>query len=242
VCPSSAYYYCVCCGNSVYLHMVAPKVPKPFQNTGKKTKSALDKETLAEISRANGRKNTGEKARPIFEKSHEMAVDYSVSDMLADIYDPRAHIAPEVKIHAAACFMMTGTVNGAERLSGIDHRTISDWKNNSQWWPTVLSKVRKEKQDELDATLTTLIHKSTDALEDRLENGEEVMTQDGFQKKQLNARDIINSISTLYDKRAMLRGDPTSITHKATSSDVVKELREEFTAIAARAMEAKVVN
>lgn len=222
--------------------MTTPKTPKPFQNTGKKTKSRLDKEQLAEISRKNGAKSAENTAGRVYEKSHEMPVDYNVSDMLADIYDPRARIAPEIKIQAAACFMMTGTVNGAERLSGIDHRTISDWKNNAQWWAPVLSKVRKEKQDELDAKLTSLIHKSTDALEDRLANGEEVMTKDGFQKKQLNARDIINSISTLYDKRAMLRGDPTSITHKATSSDVVKELREEFAAIAARAMEAKVVN
>ena len=219
--------------------MSSIKTPKPFQRTGKVTKSRKSKEELAQISRENGAKNKGKKAELAHEKSEKMPVEYSVGDMLADIYDPRAMIAPEMKIQAAACFMMTGTVNGAERLSGIDHRTISDWKNNSEWWPTVLQKVRKEKQDELDAKLTSLIHLSTDALEDRLANGEEVITKDGFQLKQLNARDIINSISTLYDKRAMLRGDPTSISRQTTSSDVVNDLRQEFAKIAERAAEKK---
>ena len=215
--------------------------PKPRRSRIKVTESSKTKEEKAEISRKNGAK-AADTAKPTYEKSETLPVNYSVSDMLADIYDPRAKIAPELKIQAAACFMMTGTVNGAERLSGIDQRTISDWKNNSEWWPTVLQKVRKEKQDELDAELTTLIHKSTDALADRLENGEQILTKDGFQLKQLNARDIINSISTLYDKRAMLRGDPTSISRQTTSSDVVNDLRAEFTKIAKKALEAKVVN
>ena len=219
-----------------------PKVPKPFQNTGKVTKSSKTKEEAAQISRENGAKASQVKGGSAYEKSNSYPVEYSIGDMLADIYDPRARIAPEVKIHAAACFMMTGTVNGAERLSGIDHRTISDWKNNSEWWPTVLQKVRKEKQDELDAKLTALIHTSTDALEDRLENGVEVLTKDGFKKQSMSARDIINAISTLYDKRAMLRGDPTSITQKTTSSDVLNELKATFAEAGRKAVAAKVIN
>ena len=224
-----------------------PKVPNPFQKTGIKTKSSKSKEELAEISRNNARKGADKhKDTQPYEKSHEMRVDYNAADMLADIYSPCAKMAPELKIQAAACFMMTGTVNGAARLSGIDKRTISDWKNNAQWWPTVLDKVRKEKQDELDAKLTSLIHQSTESLADRLENGEEVLVKQGADtikmKKQMGGRDITNAISTLYDKRAMLRGDPTSITKKTTSSDVLRELRGEFADIARKAIEAKVVN
>ena len=188
-----------------------------------------------------------------YEKSMPMVLPedgIDIADMYADIYDPRAKVAPELKIQAAICYMITGTVNGVERMTGISHQTVAEWKNKSQWWPLVLAKVKKDKQDELDSEITGLIHKSTAALKDRLEYGDEVLLKEGsgetsyverFQRK-LSGKDIASIINTLYDKRAMLRGDPTSITAKASSGDVLKELKETFEKIAAEAYNKKVVS
>ncbi len=230
-----------------------PAFPKAKigRKTGKQTKTTLTKDESAAISRRNGKIKPEVQKQEAYEKSLPMALPedgIDIADMYADIYDPKAKIAPEIKIQAAICYMITGTVNGVERLTGISHQTVSEWKNKSQWWPLVMAKVKKDKQDELDAEITGLIHESTAALRDRLENGDEVLLKDGerietFQRK-LSGKDISSIINTLYDKRAMLRGDPTSITAKANSGDVLKELKDTFEKIAAEAFanKAKVVS
>jgi len=232
-----------------------PSFPKAKigRKTGKQTKTTLTREESAAISRRNGKMSPEARSAEAYEKSMPMVLPedgLDMSDMYADIYDPRAKVAPELKIQAAVCYMITGTVNGVERMTGIKHQTVAEWKNKSQWWPLVLAKVKKDKQDELDAEITALIHKSTFELHDRLENGDEVLLKDGsgetasvesFSRK-LSGKDIASIINTLYDKRAMLRGDPTSISAKATSTDVIEELKKTFEKIAETAYTKKVVS
>lgn len=210
-------------------------------------KSKKTPEEKAEISRANGAKAADKNRKMVYEKSDPIEISSSdMADMLADIYDPRAKVAPELKIQAAFCFMMTGTVKGTSDLTGLDHRLISEWKNKSQWWDTVLAAVKKEKQDELDAKFTEAIHIAVDELKDRLDNGDEVVVKSGDQseivKKAVGARDVAGILKTLYDSRSMLRGDPTSITRKETSEDIMVKLRKEFEQIADAKLDAKVVS
>lgn len=134
-------------------------------------------------------------------------------------------------------------------MTGLRHQTISEWKNKSEWWPTVLAEVKKDKQDELDAALTRLVHESVSAMQERLEHGEEVV-QFKFNKdrgeydvlrerKEISARDLTSMLNILYDKRAMLRGDPTSISRKADPKDMLTMLKQEFTQIAEEAADRK---
>ena len=204
--------------------------------------SKLTKEEKAEISRKNGRKNKTKNNKSCYEKSAPMVIDTDLADMYADIYNPRAKVAPELKIQAATCFMMTGTVTAAAKMCGLDQRLISDWRNHSEWWETVLGKLKKEKQEELDASLTEVIHLSAGSLKDRLINGEEVVTKDGVIKRKLGGRDVATILSTLYDKRSMIRGDPTSITRKESATDVMLQLRNEFEKIAEDVLDKKVIN
>jgi hypothetical protein len=203
------------------------------------------KEQKGDQQRANLKKGRAKIAKyrenPPYPKSEPMIVETDLADMYADIYNPSALIAPELKIQAAMCFVLTGTVSGAAKLSGLEPELISRWKNHSQWWGTVLAKCKKEKQDELDAQLTDVIHGSVVALKDRLENGDEVVTKDGIVKKQVGARDLATVLNTLFDKRSMIRGDPTSITRKESSEDILKTLRGEFEKIAEDAMGKTVV-
>lgn len=219
-----------------------PKVGKST-SAAKATKSTMSKEDLADISRENG-KMSAKYHESAYEKSQPMEIDYCVEDMYADIYDPRAKIAPELKIHAAAAFFATGTVDGASRMTGLSHQTISEWKNKSEWWAPVLSKLKKEKNDELDATVTDLIHKTTTELNDRIVNGEVQMHQGvpTGHLKPMTGRDLAATLNTLYDKRTMMRGEPTSITGKADQSTIIDSLKEQFAKMAKQHLEAKVVS
>lgn len=214
-------------------------------------KPVKSKEERDEARRQNGKKSRFKNHDEVYKKAPKLELEpqanYSLADLSADIYDPRAQIAPEIKMQGAMCYLMTGTVKGAEKLSGIDKRTISNWKTHAQWWPVVLEKLRAEKQDELDGQFTGLIHEYTDALRDRLEKGDEVIvrTKYGVEKhrKKVTTKEAAAVLATLFDKRAALRGDPTNFTAKAQSSDDIRnELRQEFAAFAKEAMDAKVVS
>lgn len=208
-----------------------------------KVKSSKTKEEAAAISRANGAKAKKINAKgSCYETSAPMVVETALADMYADIYDPRAKVDPNLKIHAAMCYMMTGTVTGAAKLTGLDHRLISEWKNKAQWWVPVLAKVKQEKQDELDAAFSEVIHNATNELKDRIQHGEEVVTKDGIVVRRLGGRDLATILNTVYDKRSMVRGDPTSISRKETSDDVMDKLRKEFETIAENTINKKVVS
>ena len=232
---------------------IGPKKPsfpkaKIGRKTGKQKKTTLTKEESANISRRNGKIQPEVQKEEAYPASAPMVLpEQDLADMYADIYDPRAKIAPELKIQAAVCYMLTGTLGGVERMTGISHQTVANWKNHSQWWAPVLLKVKKDKQEELDADLTILLHQSTAQLKDRLEHGDEVfykITDGGYEKyeKKLSGKDIASIINTLYDKRAMLRGDPTSISAKSSNADILDELKSTFKHIADEAYNKKVVS
>jgi len=214
--------------------------PKNFARTRNKAYHTKTPEERAEQARINGAK-TAMMPRDGYKKAEKYPEPTpSDEDMLADIYNPKAKYPPEVKIQAATCFMLTGTLAGASRMTGLKTETIWDWKTNSEWWEPVLTKVKKDKQEELDALLTKTIHNAVGDLVERLTDGEEVVVKgkDGtYQKikKAVSARDLTSAIGTLYDKRTMLRGDPTSITRRETSVDLLNTLREEFTKMAKQA-------
>ena len=227
---------------------IGRKVPlepkaKIFKKVGPGFKTTKTKEELAEISRQNGKKRRGKKQPTCYEKSAPMEVEYDTHDMMADIYSPRAKVAPELKIQTVSCYFLTGNVRATSKMTGLNHQLISTWKNHALWWSPVLAKIRKEKNDELDARLTELIHSSTEELKDRLVNGDTVLDKRGdLIRKPMSGRDVSHALNTLYDKRTMLRGDPTTITAKIDHNKLLDELRDEFKQMAESAYNKKVVN
>lgn len=204
----------------------------------------LTKEERSEINRKNALKANKLPRNKVHPKADPLPdIPNNEYDMLADIYSPKARYEPEIKIAAVAAFVATGTVRGTARATGLSKQCISEWKNKSQWWPGVYQKIKKDKQEELDARLTTLIHKAFDEMEDRLINGDEVITKDGDkERKKISARDLSMVGGIMYDKRAMLRGDPTSISAKASPQEILSSLKEELTAIAKAELNKTVVN
>ena len=219
-------------------NVTPPKPPNwKAKPKGKITESSLTHEERAAISRENGKKSREKHVEMAYPKSDEYTPDYRPEDMYADIYHPNALIAPELKIHAAQAYFVTGTIEGASRITGLSHQCISEWKNHAEWWYPTLQKIRKEKNDELDAEVTNLIHKVTGELLEVLDNGEEIFHQGvptGHRKK-VGGRDLASILNTLYDKRTMMRGEPTSIKAVQDKGALMDELRGEFKKMAEEA-------
>ena len=110
----------------------------------------------------------------------------------------------------------------------IPDSTIRWWATQASWWPELMKVLRKEKDEELDAMQTEIIHKAGEELVDRLTKGDEVITKDGdVVHKAVSARDLAIIHGTLYDKRALKRGDPTSKVERS-DSDALAQLAEQF--------------
>ena len=136
------------------------------------------------------------------------------------------------RVQAVCYYAVLGNSLKVERLLGIPASTIRHWRG-MDWWPIVISEVRKAKDQELDAMLTDVMHKATEQLLDRVENGDEVVTKDGdIVRKKLGAKDLaVAGLAVPYDKRALMRGDPTSRVEKKSSDEILTGIATQLEAV-----------
>ena len=170
---------------------------------------------------------------PAISRPHELMDDEEQKLELSDLYRANGKWSPEQKIAAATAFVTTGTSKAASRMLqnwGIEiaDSTIRWWATQSTWWPELVKQVRKDKDEEIDALQTTVIHRSGEELLDRVENGDEVVTKDGdVVRKKMTGRDLAMVHGTAWDKRSLKRGNPTSRVEK-NDSDAIAELGRRF--------------
>lgn len=138
----------------------------------------------------------------------------------------------EERLEAISHYAVLGNMVKVSELTGISERTLSDWKNKSDWWEPALQEVRTLKQDEIDSSLTRIIHKSTEALEDRIDKGDAYVTKSGeVDRKPMSGRDLATVTGIIFDKRQISRNLPTSIKSESTDArltslaDKVRELQ-----------------
>ena len=152
---------------------------------------------------------------------------------LAELYSSNARYTADEKLAAVLAYVMTGSVRGVVRLTGLRQQLISDWKNNSTWWNDAYMSVKKEKQEEIDSSFTTIIHAASGEMIDHIMNGDEVIDKNGDTRRvKMKGKELAWCMGISYDKRALLRGDPTSRTEKVDYNKQLEDLRKEFGAMA----------
>mgnify|MGYP001583285903 CR=1 FL=1 len=132
---------------------------------------------------------------------------------------------PEQRIQAATVWTITGNCAEVERQTGIPAYAVVFWKNKTTWWKELTRQIRKTKQDELDGMLTGLIMGGVEALQDRVKNGNHKVyfDEDGQRHEYrvpLTSSELAkDTLGIPFDKRALLRGDPTSRTEKGGNTE-----------------------
>ena len=201
----------------------------------------LTLEEKADISRINGN-------APKPEHSYKAAIKKPCKEPnnefdLSELYSPRAHYTAEEKLQAVTAYVMTGSIRGAVRLTGLKQQLISDWKNNSSWWPDAYALTKKKKQEEADGVMTTIIHAAANETLDRILNGDEVLDKNGnIVRRKMGGKELATTMAITYDKRALLRGDPTSRTEKTDTSSLMQQLKDNFEKMATAALDKTVVD
>lgn len=126
---------------------------------------------------------------------------------------------------AAYIYAFTGKVAEVVRTTGIPERTVYDWRKKSEKFSTYLQEARKEKQEELDANLSEIIHKTQAAMLNRIEFGDDHVLKTGdIIKKAISFRDLAVGGAVSFDKRALLRGDPTSRVEKVSIEAILHKI------------------
>ena len=134
----------------------------------------------------------------------------------------------EDKLRAAMAYLITGNSLEAAKVCGIPDKTIRDWTRET-WWADFIGECRKEKNEELDAAFTDIIHKAVGEVRDRIQAGDPVVQKDGtISRKPVSARDATLVAAVLVDKRAILRGEPTRISKSISEKDRLKDLAKDL--------------
>lgn len=167
----------------------------------------------------------------------------TAEELLLEISTMCRKYTPEQRIQAATVWVVTGNVAEVERQIGIPKASIYQWKRHSPWWKELVRQVRKSKQDELDGMLTGLIMDGAVQLRDRVANGNTRVhiSEDGQRtefKVPLTSGELAkDALGIPFDKRALLRGDPTSRTEKSSSEEtnlLLQQLADNFKKFAAQ--------
>jgi hypothetical protein len=132
------------------------------------------------------------------------------------------------RLQAALAWLITGEDTSASELCGIPRETIRDWRSDSSW-EEFMHQARKIRQAELEAKFTRIIHKAVDEVAERLEEGDVVVSKTGEPvRKKVSARDAAWIYAVTTDKRAVMRGEASSISKRTTDKDSLKDKKAEL--------------
>jgi hypothetical protein len=145
--------------------------------------------------------------------------------------DSRSQFSAEDKMCAVMAYLVTGgnSTKAAEMAAVEDLKpaTIRQWKKRGNWWPEAEAHAKMLLQKDLERAYTKMLHRTEKEIFDRVENGDVLISKDGnYIRKPLTGKDLITIHGIVHDKRAMIRGEPTSRTERVDPLKVVRDLAD----------------
>lgn len=128
------------------------------------------------------------------------------------VQESRSTYSVDQQTEIAATYLSTGSIARTSELTSVPLTTIHTW-SKTEWWHAVLDRLRTEYKAELEARVSSALFKALDQIDERLNNGDVSVTKDGsVVRHPIRARDLSILTSILFDKRQIIRHEPTSIT------------------------------
>ena len=165
-----------------------------------------------------------------------LVIEISADDKLISIIQPHIYLTNKTKAIANIVRLITLIAGGTTKsnacaLTGTSYANLKRWCRE-EWWDQAVEIVKERLDMALDDSYTAVIHKSTNAVIDRLDEGDVVLTKTGAQvRKPVSARDAMLIAGIAHDKRALLRGRPTTITESVSEGERLRQLAEKFKTI-----------
>lgn len=148
----------------------------------------------------------------------------------------------EKRLEAASLYAAIGSYDRVAMLTKVPLGTLRRW-GTEDWWLKVQHQVKRDESYEADRHLSRIVDKAFTAIEDRIENGDEILNvkTGNVQRIQMSGKDLAYTADKLFDKRQLLRGEATKITSAVDSEAHLAELAKKFAEFV-RQKEEKVVS
>ena len=104
------------------------------------------------------------------------------------------------KYEAVVAYMMYGTYSGAGKALGFPPDTIRDWAK-TEWWEDMMQRAISDVNAALRATGLKIVNKATEAILNRLDNGDEVSDRNGnMMRRKVSLKDALLASLTWFDE------------------------------------------
>lgn len=167
----------------------------------------------------------------------------SRKSMTETLARPGSQYTDDIKRDAMALYVIKGNLKEVARQLDIPRTTLTDWVK-SDWGQELIVSIRHEKSDEIDSGFTRILDKTTQVIEDRLENGDfHGYDQDGnILYKPVSMRDAATLMGITFDKQRINRNQATSITASdATLNSLADQFKQAAKYMQAREIEGEIV-
>lgn len=137
---------------------------------------------------------------------------------------------------------VSGTpIREAARSVGVNEDTAKAWRR-TDWWTKIETVARMVASQTADRKLSKVLDSALTKISDRIDKGDPYTAQGEVRFKPVTAKDLAIILGVVYDKRALIRGEATTLTGEAKSEeDRLAELSEAFKEISKGRPELKVV-
>lgn len=96
------------------------------------------------------------------------------------------------RIQAATLYNQVGNMRLVSETLSIQYDVLCDWKA-SEWWPRLMDEVRSAKATKRTNKIDEILTKSIDLIEDRISNGDIIVTLEGdFKRVPVKLKDAAN--------------------------------------------------
>ena len=149
------------------------------------------------------------------------------------------------KLEVITTWLATGNLAETARLCNVPRETLVKWKQ-AEWWQKNIDEIQSGDGQKADVKMSKVIDKALDMLMTRIEEGDYQYDQKTGRlvKIPLKARDLERVAAGLFDKRQLIRKQPTTIkASDLNQSERLLQLAEQFAKFAGQKVaEEKVIN
>lgn len=142
----------------------------------------------------------------------------------------RTRWSEKKKMEAVATYVRTGNQDLTARLTGIPEPTIEYWRRQD-WWNTALASIQAQEGAQLDRRMSRTLESAMEAIEDRLTNGDYILDSKTGRVIRIppKMRETAQVVNILFDKRQLIRNQPTKITdNKQSQDELLKKIANNF--------------
>jgi hypothetical protein len=154
------------------------------------------------------------------------------------------HWSSKAQLEAVTTYLALGNLMETGRVLNIPIATLNNWRR-SPWWGELVTEIQSGEGQRSDNKMTKTIDKALDLIMDRMADGDFQYDQKTGRlvKVPLKARDLERVASGLFDKRQLIRKQPTQI--KASDlgqAERLLALANQFSIMSGRHVEEKAVD